>query len=550
MSRITSPSKIKAVAAAMAMGLSPAPPPPPSDNKSSHDAAAMGASPGAGFGGDGPSTRNFKASQAASLAAAIEAASALRPLVPGLAELMGGSGMEMTISAPPKGGGVGGAGSSPPSPPGGADAHTHIMHAAASGSGPSGDDAGKDAPRDHPPAPTGHPSLPSPEAVSSAASRMINECPPFVTMSARDSAPQLRLEDPPTVDGDGKGDLGFQRKFVVRGGMKGYRMSRATHCASKGCYYFEVVILGSGDGENGNGAGRGVKRSFSEADGNGKENESHSELKGEGALNSKSARKNGHLRVGWSTRSADLQAPVGYNEHSYAIRDILGSRIHRSRREDRWGGVDLGPGDVLGLVIYLKDKPSSASPSNPTPVSSSSPNTSGSESGPSSNVNAADASNPPPISAPDSENCIYFLRNGRCMGGAAAFVGVIPGSYYPAVSCYADGAAHVNFGPQFVYQPTGLPEEVSRDLRPVSDLCPCPPPPDEVVDRAAAGGGGEGGRKGPHLPKQRQDDGMTSAFQALVRTEAAARHDALKKHMNAHRAEIMALWRERGLRGP
>lgn len=31
-----------------------------------------------------------------------------------------------------------------------------------------------------------------------------------------------------------------------------------------------------------------------------------------------------HYRIGWSTRKADLQAPVGYDIHSYAYRDIDG----------------------------------------------------------------------------------------------------------------------------------------------------------------------------------------------------------------------------------
>merc|ERR1712151_204707 len=63
----------------------------------------------------------------------------------------------------------------------------------------------------------------------------------------------------------------------------------------------------------------------------------------------------GHLRLGWSMRTGELQAPVGYDRWSYGIRSIQGSRIHNSRREDKWGGVPFYPGDVGGIAISLVD---------------------------------------------------------------------------------------------------------------------------------------------------------------------------------------------------
>merc|ERR1719491_2055085 len=51
----------------------------------------------------------------------------------------------------------------------------------------------------------------------------------------------------------------------------------------------------------------------------------------------------GHLRIGWSMRTGELQAPVGYDRWSYGYRDINGSKVHNSRREDRWGGEAFGP---------------------------------------------------------------------------------------------------------------------------------------------------------------------------------------------------------------
>jgi Set1/Ash2 histone methyltransferase complex subunit ASH2 len=35
----------------------------------------------------------------------------------------------------------------------------------------------------------------------------------------------------------------------------------------------------------------------------------------------------GHVRLGWSTRRAELQAPVGYDQFSYGYRDLEGSKV-------------------------------------------------------------------------------------------------------------------------------------------------------------------------------------------------------------------------------
>ncbi len=42
----------------------------------------------------------------------------------------------------------------------------------------------------------------------------------------------------------------------------------------------------------------------------------------------------GHCRLGWSTKKGELQAPVGYDEHSLAYRDLEGSKVHKALRED------------------------------------------------------------------------------------------------------------------------------------------------------------------------------------------------------------------------
>jgi hypothetical protein len=77
-----------------------------------------------------------------------------------------------------------------------------------------------------------------------------------------------------------------------------------------------------------------------------------------------------HMRFGWTTKEADIQAPVGFDVHGYAYRDISGSSVHNSKRIDAYGesfGTScystsrglrfLGPGDVVGTLICLHPEP-------------------------------------------------------------------------------------------------------------------------------------------------------------------------------------------------
>lgn len=52
-------------------------------------------------------------------------------------------------------------------------------------------------------------------------------------------------------------------------------------------------------------------------------------------------------RVGWSTRQGELQGAVGGDRYSYGYRDISGSKIHESIRDDAYG-EPYGPGDIVG----------------------------------------------------------------------------------------------------------------------------------------------------------------------------------------------------------
>ena len=127
---------------------------------------------------------------------------------------------------------------------------------------------------------------------------------PSVTLSLRDRASQLILSDDqmtckgvevktpiwnsyfplwndctvPRILDVSNTNIWWKRITILQGG---YRMIRATHGVHNGAYYWECQI-------------------------------------------GKSTDSNAHVRVGWSTRQGELQAPVGYDRFSFAYRDISG----------------------------------------------------------------------------------------------------------------------------------------------------------------------------------------------------------------------------------
>jgi hypothetical protein len=260
-------------------------------------------------------------------------------------------------------------------------------------------------------------------------------------------------------------------------------------------------------------------------------------------------RGGGHLRIGWSTRFANLQAPVGYDEHSYAIRDVSGSRVHKSRREDRWGGIGFGIGDVVGVLICLVDGGGGRAGTATAPENDATTTTTTSTTHPSDGIDDNRDHETGDVDEVTSSiaiarNHIRFFKNGKSMGSdGIAFDDVAPGTYYPAISCYGDGRAYMNFGPYFVYPPgAGLPADM--DLRPVSELCRPPPLPEEAVEGVTSSGSKEG--KNAFFSK-RTDDGILFAFKELVRVEAMARHRAYVTHMGLHTLDISTIRKERSL---
>ena len=102
--------------------------------------------------------------------------------------------------------------------------------------------------------------------------------------------------------------LSRDRRTLTATARGGYRQVRANAGASSGVWYFEWTVLAAGDG---------------------------------GA----------HTRVGVATARAAPHAPVGFDHHSYAYRDIAGSRVHQSLRAPY--GRPYAAGDVIGVLLAL-----------------------------------------------------------------------------------------------------------------------------------------------------------------------------------------------------
>ena len=48
-----------------------------------------------------------------------------------------------------------------------------------------------------------------------------------------------------------------------------------------------------------------------------------------------------------------LQAPVGYDEHSFGYRDLEGSKVHKALREEY--GKPYREGDIIGCFIHMPE---------------------------------------------------------------------------------------------------------------------------------------------------------------------------------------------------
>ncbi|CAJ1935396.1 unnamed protein product [Cylindrotheca closterium] len=326
--------------------------------------------------------------------------------------------------------------------------------------------------------------MPTSEQVEQAATKSMQDCPPFVHLSKTDSAPQLKILD--------------DRRLTIKGGMRGYRMSRATHGVSAGNYYYEAIIL----------APPSVSEIVEYLPSNVRMGKKLQDQIQQALLDEKAGKENstqfgGHARLGWSMRTGDLQAPVGYDKWSFGLRDIGGSKIHCSKRDDKWGGEAFGSGDVVGCAISLPPKDEDG---NPTGV-----------------------------------NTIKFFKNGTPMGDIIVSKGRKEGGdafhppdgvYYPAISTYMGAGVKINPGPYFVYPPRK--QKTGYKFQPVSDLCKPPAPIEEAITKVQK-----------EKPFRKSD--MLQKFQELVEIEAKLLHDAYQEHRRKHIEEIVEQREKRSL---
>jgi hypothetical protein len=147
-----------------------------------------------------------------------------------------------------------------------------------------------------------------------------------------------------------------------------------------------------------------------------------------------------HVRVGWATERADLQAPVGYDWYGFGCRDSDGAVFHQARRHPAYQARPFAIGDTVGLLLRLPLPADGAGPGGgaelaclPIPGSTAS--------GRAKHVERL-------VAHPGSE--IEWFVNGVSQG--VAFRDAVPrGAYYPAASCYMGGCVRLRFAPPFKY---------------------------------------------------------------------------------------------------
>lgn len=201
-------------------------------------------------------------------------------------------------------------------------------------------------------------------------------------------------------------------------GTKGFRTVRATHGVYQGAWYCEVKVAHLGE--------------------------------------------TGHVRLGWCTRKAELQAPVGFDTHGYCYRDLEGSKVTAGKREEY--GQAYGEGDVVGLYLYMPEGGRPLEVRDRRVVRYK---------GVLYYMDEQEADAKPLQGA-----VVAFARNGLYQG--AAFSDIPDGTYYPAASLFTlpsqtQGATVTfNFGPDFAFPPPEVPG------------CPAPRPMCEAAEQPEA----------------------------------------------------------------
>lgn len=225
--------------------------------------------------------------------------------------------------------------------------------------------------------------------------------------------------------------VALDEEHLTASSTKGYRMVRATHGAHSGTWYYEVRV--------------GV-------------------LGGTGAA-----------RLGWATRGAGLEGPVGASPYCYAYRSLEGSKVHRGVRE--LYGQPYGEGDVVGCLIHLPEGSARGEATADDAVRYKGrlylleETCSGVPSLPPRPDPTGDAAEPAPLLR---GSYVAFTLNGQPQG--VAYMDLPEGTYYPALSLYTattqTQAAEVtaNFGEGAFAHAPPPPERGGERARPVAEL--------------------------------------------------------------------------------
>lgn len=148
----------------------------------------------------------------------------------------------------------------------------------------------------------------------------------------------------------------------------------------------------------------------------------------------------GNIRLGVAQILAEMQAPVGYDEYGFAIRDKDGAAMHCGKSK-AFGGKKFGAGDVIGVLLVLPNDLASAQTS-------------------ATLKREMEAKYPPKhlsnykvsqeVLADPLTSQVEFFLNGVSMG--PAFSNIYKAKYYPAVSPCNGAQAIFNFGPDFRFE--------------------------------------------------------------------------------------------------
>lgn len=343
--------------------------------------------------------------------------------------------------------------------------------------------------------------------------KYLTDNPFYVHWSKTDMAPSFRVD---------------ATRLSLYGALRGYRMARASHGVNDSSdsnggsgYYYECLILAPpapseilqslpSNARLGSELREQLERAV-EAEQQDAKRSSESAGTAESSSTSSKKRKVksafdpatvvSHVRLGWSMRTADLQAPVGYDKWSYGIRSVNGGLLHESIRRDSWGGEAFGEGDVVGCYIHL--------------------------------VSSEEAGN---------SSSIRFFKNGECLGelvlvkgklnGGLAFEEITPGTYYPAVSTYMGASVKANFGPYFVYPPK---KRLGLQYKPISSIRPEPVEAAEAVSAVQS------------TIKLFKKIDHQNAVRKAVEYEAGLQLQSYHEHLAAHIEEVRSQRKMRGV---